>query len=116
MILRTEVNKGDKTVLLLNGKEIGEYAGDTFIRSYAYPLSFRNQESIPMSEEVLNFNKSRGCSNMALYYGPYVIYSTVDEFMAWGEWVEYASGEWVVWCPVDAMRVYDNVRWSNGRV
>ena len=103
--------KGERTVLVNGHGVVGEYFGETFVKGYTDTDSYReyrNEPALPLSEDVLMFNKHRGYETMCLYYKNLEIYVSVDEFMAFGDWHHSKNGDWVIWCPLSMLdSVYD---------
>lgn len=102
--LRIE-QRGEKSVLVNGHGVVGHYFGDCFVKGYTEKnaTEYRGETSLPISEDILMFNKYKGIDTMCLYYKDVEIYVTVDEFMAFGNWTHCRNGKWVVWCPLRMM-------------
>ena len=98
----------DRELLRFNGRVVGEFAGDCFIRSCDSVHSYMGKDSLSLNEDILLFNQSHNRLSLIFYFKDEIAYCSVEEFMAFGDWVNYTNGEWVIHCPIKYMRVYPN--------
>ena len=110
---RNHRTRGQIDVLVGKHGVIGEYFGDMFVKGY--PINtwceYGGETAFPISEDVLMFNKHRGFDEMCLYHKNIEIYTSVDEFMAFGTWVHSkgGNGDWIIWCPLSMLNSYPRV-------
>ena len=104
--------KGERTLLINGHGTVGEYFGECFVKGYTHnnAITYRGEIALPISEDVLMFNKMKGYDTMCLYYMDVEIYCSVDEFMAYGNWTHCRNGDWVIWCPINMLDVYKRER------